>query len=41
MKFTDIARVIADNAKHKVIEIWLGEKLHEQMIYSEDTLLYL
>ena len=37
MKVTDIARVIAPKAKHKVIGIRPGEKLHEQMIGSEDS----
>ena len=37
MKVTDIAKVIAPNAKHKIIGIRPGEKLHEQMIGSEDS----
>ena len=37
MKVIDIARVIAPKAKHKVIGIRPGEKLHEQMIGSEDS----
>tara|TARA_B110000967_G_C18841461_1_gene539585 strand:+ start:647 stop:1648 length:1002 start_codon:yes stop_codon:yes gene_type:complete len=37
MKVTDIARVIAPKAKHKIIGIRPGEKLHEQMIGSEDS----
>ena len=37
MKVVDIARVIAPNAKHKIIGIRPGEKLHEQMISAEDS----
>jgi UDP-N-acetylglucosamine 4,6-dehydratase/5-epimerase len=37
MKVTDIARVIAPKAKHEIIGIRPGEKLHEQMIGSEDS----
>jgi len=37
MKVTDIARVIAPDAKHEVIGIRPGEKLHEQMISGEDS----
>ena len=37
MKVTDIAKVIAPNAEHKIIGILPGEKLHEQMISSEDS----
>ena len=37
MKITDIAKVIAPQAKHKIIGIRPGEKLHEQMISSEDS----
>ena len=37
MKVTDIANVIAPKAKHKIIGIRPGEKLHEQMIGSEDS----
>jgi UDP-N-acetylglucosamine 4,6-dehydratase len=37
MKVTDIARVLAPNAKQKVIGIRPGEKLHEQMIGVEDS----
>ena len=36
MKVTDIAEVIAPEAKHKIIGIRPGEKLHEQMIGSDD-----
>lgn len=38
MKVTDLARVIAPNSKQKIIGIRPGEKLHEQMISSEDAL---
>ena len=37
MKITDIAKVIAPQAKHKIIGIRPGEKLHEQMISIEDS----
>lgn len=37
MKVTDIARVISPNTKQKIIGIRPGEKLHEQMIGSEDA----
>ena len=37
MKVTDIATVIAPKAKKKIIGIRPGEKLHEQMIGSEDS----
>ena len=37
IKVTDIAKVIAPQAKHKIIGIRPGEKLHEQMIGSEDS----
>ena len=37
IKITDIASVIAPEAKHKIIGIRPGEKLHEQMISSEDS----
>ena len=37
MKIIDIANVIAPNAKHKIIGIQPGEKIHEQMISSEDS----
>tara|TARA_B100001287_G_scaffold213373_1_gene182180 strand:+ start:100 stop:1095 length:996 start_codon:yes stop_codon:yes gene_type:complete len=37
MKVTDIAKVIAPNANHKIIGIRPGEKLHEQMIGSDDA----
>ena len=37
MKVTDVARVIAPQAKHEIIGIRPGEKLHEQLISSEDA----
>jgi UDP-N-acetylglucosamine 4,6-dehydratase (inverting) len=37
MKVTDVARAIAPNANHDIIGIRPGEKLHEQMIGSEDA----
>ena len=37
IKVTDIAKVIAPQAKHKIIGIRPGEKLHEQMIGSDDS----
>jgi UDP-N-acetylglucosamine 4,6-dehydratase len=37
MKLTDLARVVAPEARHEVIGIRPGEKLHEQMIGSEDS----
>jgi len=37
MKVVDVARVIAPKAKHKIIGIRPGEKLHEQMIGEEDS----
>jgi UDP-N-acetylglucosamine 4,6-dehydratase len=38
MKVVDIASCIAPNAKHKIIGIRPGEKIHEQMITAEDAL---
>ena len=38
MKVTDLAKVIAPNSKQKIVGIRPGEKLHEQMISSEDAL---
>jgi len=38
MKVIDMARVIAPNARHNVVGIRPGEKLHEQMIGEEDSL---
>lgn len=37
MKVTDLARVVAPEAKHEVVGIRPGEKLHEQMISPEDA----
>lgn len=37
MKLIDIAKVIAPNAKHEIIGIRPGEKLHEQMISIDDS----
>jgi UDP-N-acetylglucosamine 4,6-dehydratase (inverting) len=37
MKVMDIAEVIAPKAEHKIIGIRPGEKLHEQMISSDDA----
>ena len=37
MKIVDIAKVIAPEAKHKIIGTRPGEKLHEQMISLEDS----
>jgi UDP-N-acetylglucosamine 4,6-dehydratase len=37
MKIVDVAKVIAPLAKHKIIGIRPGEKLHEQMISSDDS----
>lgn len=37
MKVTDLARVIVPDARHEVIGIRPGEKLHEQMISEEDS----
>jgi UDP-N-acetylglucosamine 4,6-dehydratase/5-epimerase len=37
MKVIDLARVIAPKAKHEIIGIRPGEKLHEQMIGIEDS----
>jgi len=38
MKVTDLAKVVAPDAKHEVVGIRPGEKLHEQMIGPEDCL---
>jgi len=38
MKVTDLAKVVAPEAKHEIVGIRPGEKLHEQMIGSEDAL---
>lgn len=37
MKVTDIARVVAPDARHEIVGIRPGEKLHEQMIGMEDA----
>lgn len=37
MKVTDLARVVAPDAKQKIVGIRPGEKLHEQMISAEDA----
>jgi UDP-N-acetylglucosamine 4,6-dehydratase len=37
MKITDIARAISPAAKHEIVGIRPGEKLHEQMIGPEDS----
>jgi UDP-N-acetylglucosamine 4,6-dehydratase len=37
IKITDIAKLIAPQAKHKIVGIRPGEKLHEQMISSDDA----
>lgn len=37
MKVTDIARTIAPQARHEIVGIRPGEKLHEQMIAIEDA----
>jgi UDP-N-acetylglucosamine 4,6-dehydratase (inverting) len=38
IKVTDVARAIAPTAKHEIIGIRPGEKLHEQMIGEEDAI---
>jgi UDP-N-acetylglucosamine 4,6-dehydratase/5-epimerase len=38
MKLVDIARAVAPNARHEIIGIRPGEKLHEQMVGPEDAL---
>lgn len=37
MRITDIAQAVAPDAKHKIVGIRPGEKLHEQMIGIEDA----
>lgn len=37
MKVTDVAEAVAPGAKHEIIGIRPGEKLHEQMISAEDA----
>jgi UDP-N-acetylglucosamine 4,6-dehydratase (inverting) len=38
MKITDIARAVVPDARHEIVGIRPGEKLHEQMISAEDAL---
>lgn len=38
MKVTDVARAVVPNARHEIVGIRPGEKLHEQMISAEDSL---
>lgn len=37
MSITDIAKAVSSEAKHKIVGIRPGEKIHEQMIGSEDA----
>ena len=37
MKITELAKVVAPEAKHQIVGIRPGEKLHEQMIGVEDA----
>jgi len=37
MKVTDIARAVDPDARHEIVGIRPGEKLHEQMIGAEDA----
>jgi len=37
MKVTDVARAVAPEARHEIVGIRPGEKLHEQMIGAEDA----
>ena len=37
MNVTELAKVVAPNAKHEIVGIRPGEKLHEQMIGEEDA----
>jgi UDP-N-acetylglucosamine 4,6-dehydratase (inverting) len=37
MKVTELAKVVAPEAEHKIVGIRPGEKLHEQMIGEEDS----
>lgn len=37
MKVTDLARAVAPDAKHEIVGVRPGEKLHEQMIGPEDA----
>ena len=38
MTINDIANAVAPNAKHKIIGVRPGEKIHEQMISKEDAM---
>ena len=38
MKITDIADAVAPGAAHRIIGVRPGEKIHEQMIGSEDAM---
>ena len=38
MKVTDIARAVAPDARHDIVGVRPGEKLHEQMIGLEDAM---
>lgn len=38
MKVTDVAKAVSPEAKHEIVGIRPGEKLHEQMIGEEDAL---
>jgi UDP-N-acetylglucosamine 4,6-dehydratase len=38
MRVTDIARAVAPHAAHEIVGVRPGEKLHEQMIGSEDAM---
>jgi UDP-N-acetylglucosamine 4,6-dehydratase (inverting) len=38
MKVTELAKTVAPNAKHEIVGIRPGEKLHEQMIGLEDAI---
>ena len=37
MKMTDVAKAVAPDARHDIVGIRPGEKLHEQMIGAEDA----
>jgi FlaA1/EpsC-like NDP-sugar epimerase len=37
MNITDIAKAVSESAKHKIIGVRPGEKIHEQMIGLEDA----
>lgn len=37
MKIVDLARVVSPDARHEIVGIRPGEKLHEQMIGEEDS----